>query len=310
MSHNKSFVCIRAKANLGSATVAARDMSQIANYQRQLTDLIRSLGKCVVALSGGVDSAVVCRAAYDALGPDALAVTAVSPSLATGELDAARQVARTIGIAHRIVETGELNRADYRKNGPDRCFHCKTELYEHLHALAATREGSTVILNGANADDLSDHRPGMRAAIDHQVRSPLAECGIGKQVVRELAAAWQLPVWDKPAMPCLASRIAYGVEVTPARLAMIDRGEQLLRALGLDTVRVRYHDGDLARLEVSADQIQRLCEPQLRQTLMERFEQIGFRFVTVDLAGFRSGSMNTLLPIEVLEQHATNAGEK
>jgi uncharacterized protein len=267
----------------------------------RLVELISSYGNCVVAFSAGVDSTVVAQAAALALGNRATAVTAVSPSLAGGELEEARQLARLIGIRHEVVETAELSNPDYARNDADRCYHCKSELYAHLDELAA-RFDASIVVDGANLDDQGDYRPGRRAADEHLVRSPLAECGFTKQDVRALAAHWQLPVWDKPATPCLSSRIAYGESVTPRRLAMIDQAERFLREQGLLTVRVRYHRGDLARLEVPAEAIHELTREPLRRKLLARLRDLGFRFVTVDLEGFRSGSLNTLLPLEVIQR--------
>jgi uncharacterized protein len=261
-----------------------------------LVDALRSFESCAVAFSGGVDSAVVAKAAQLALGERAVAVTGTSASLAEGELEQACEIASLIGIRHVVIETGELQSADYARNAPDRCYHCKTELYTQMEGLAE-RLGVAAIVNGANADDLGDYRPGMTAAREHQVRSPLAECGLTKAEVRALAAHWELPVWDKPASPCLSSRIAYGEEVTPERLAMIDKAEQFLRSLGLREVRVRYHRGELARLEVPAEAISRLADEQTRTALVEHLRQLGFKFITLDLQGFRSGSLNQLVPL-------------
>lgn len=261
-----------------------------------LLESIRLLGSCAVAYSGGVDSAVVAKAAALALNDKTVAVTGVSASLASGELEAASELARQIGIRHVVVNTGELSSSDYTRNAPDRCFHCKTELYTQLEALLP-KLGVKAILSGVNADDLGDYRPGMKAAAEHRIHSPLAECGITKAEVRELAAAWDLPVWDKPATPCLSSRIAYGEEVTPERLAMIDRAEQFLREQGLANLRVRYHKGDLARLEVPLADLPRLCEGETREKIAAEFRRLGFKFVTLDLEGFRSGSLNQLVQI-------------
>ena len=278
-------------------------MSDLAEKRRLLLETITGYGSCAVAFSGGVDSAVVAQAAQMALGSRAVAVTGVSDSLAAGELPAARELARRIGIRHVELETKELDEPAYVANAADRCYHCKTELYTQL---ASRREvlGVTTIVNGANADDAGDYRPGMRAAAERAVRSPLAECGITKAEVRQLAAEWDLPVADKPASPCLASRIAYGEEVTPQRLEMIDRAEQLIRQLGLVNVRVRYHRGDLARIEVPAAAIAELADETVRTGLAAGLKDLGFRFVTLDLEGFRSGSLNHLIPVEVLMHSA------
>lgn len=256
---------------------------------------IRGYESCAVAFSGGVDSAVVAQAAFLALGSQAVAVTAVSDSLATGELDAAIALARQIGIAHRVLPTREFENPAYLRNEPDRCYHYKTELYTRLEAWLPELNVA-VMANGANLDDRGDWRPGMQAAAEHRVRSPLLDCELTKDDVRALAAHWGLSVWDKPAMPCLSSRVAYGQQVTPERVAMIDRAEQLLRAHGFRETRVRYHEGDLARIEVPLAELSRLAEPSLRAALVEELSRLGFRFVTLDLAGFRSGSLNAALP--------------
>ena len=220
---------------------------QATQRQEALLRMLAGYGSCAVAFSGGVDSAVVAKAARLALGDAAVLVTGSSSAMAEGELAAAQELATLIGARHVILETDEFANPLYVANGSDRCYHCKTELYERVGDLAK-RLGVNVIVNGANADDLGDYRPGMRAAVEHAVRSPLAECGFTKQEVRELAAAWRLPVAEKPATPCLSSRVAYGVDVTPERLAMIDKAEQLLRSLGICELRVRYHAGDMARI--------------------------------------------------------------
>jgi len=272
-------------------------LNDLGEKRERLLDLIRGFESCAVAFSAGVDSTVVAKAAQLALGDQAVAVTGVSPSLAERELDEARRLAELIGIRHELISTEEFSNLDYVRNAPDRCYHCKSELFTQMQSIAP-RLNVEVILSGANVDDADDYRPGAKAATEHQVRSPLAECGINKDEIRRLAAQWDLPIWDKPAMPCLSSRVAYGEEVTPERLEMVDRGEQFLRDQGFPTVRVRYHRGDVARVEVPAVDIAKLCEDDFRQSLAEHLKGLGFRFVTLDLEGFRSGSLNTLVPIE------------
>ncbi len=275
-------------------------MTNLDDKRDRLLKQLRSYGSCAVAFSAGVDSTVVAKAACLALGDQAVAATAQSPSLAQGELDEAKRLADLIGIRHLVIKTEEMANPSYQANDFDRCYHCKTELYLQLEGMA-DRLGVKVIVNGANLDDKVDHRPGMRAAREHQVRSPLMDVGLTKTDVRELAAEWQLPVWNKPAMPCLSSRIAYGEEVTRERLRMIDDAERWLRGKGFAELRVRYHRGDLARIEVPADQLSRLCEAPLHAELVAEFQRLGFRFVTIDLQGFQSGSMNVLVPLERVE---------
>jgi uncharacterized protein len=264
--------------------------------------LVAALGEfpsCLVAFSGGVDSAVVAKAAHLALGERAIAVTGVSDSLAAGELETAQRIAQAIGIRHETVATEELVDAEYLENRPDRCWHCKDQLYQQLEPLAEKWQCETIV-NGANADDLNDFRPGLRAADQHQVRSPLAECGFDKQTVRQIAQHWQLEVWNKPATPCLSSRVVYGLEITPERLQRIDQAEQLLRELGLSNVRVRHHHDNLARLEVAVDDLPRLIAGDVRSRLVGQLRELGFRYVTIDLEGFRSGSFQQLVSAEEL----------
>lgn len=274
-------------------------MNSLSHKRAALLAALARLESCAVAFSGGVDSAVVAKAAALALGERAVAVTGASASLASGEREQAEDLARLIGIRHLVIDTHELESGDYARNAPDRCFHCKTELYSRLTDLLPTL-GVQAIANGANADDLGDYRPGMQAAANYSIVSPLADCGLTKSDVRALAADWGLPVWDKPATPCLSSRIAYGEEVTTERLAMIDRAEQYLRGLGLREFRVRYHKGDLARIEAPLAELPRLIAAQQRQELAAEFRRLGFKFVTLDLEGFRSGSLNQLVQISLV----------
>lgn len=275
--------------------------ADLAERRDTLLRLLAGYGRVAVAFSAGVDSTVVAQAAQLACGERAVAVTAVSPSLASGERDEAERLARLIGIRHRILNTQEFANADYLRNAPNRCYFCKTELYSQLERLLPEL-GADVIANGANLDDRGDHRPGMQAAAQHAVRSPLVEAGLTKADVRALARHWQLPVWDKPATPCLSSRIAYGVAVTPERVRRVDDAERFLREeFALREFRVRHEANDLARLELPADRLAEFLDPAIRQRVTARLHELGFKYVTLDLDGFRSGSMNAVLPVESLQ---------
>ncbi|HTG48707.1 MAG TPA: ATP-dependent sacrificial sulfur transferase LarE [Actinomycetota bacterium] len=258
----------------------------------ELEAAIADADGAVVAFSGGVDSSVVAAAAHRVLGERALAVTAVSPALADGELDGARTVAAAIGIGHRVVRTDELAREGYRRNDRDRCYHCKTELYETLGVLAE-REGIPAVFSGANADDLGDWRPGLRAAAQHGVRHPLVEAGIGKDDVRAIARALAIPSADKPASPCLASRIPYGTAVEPELLARIDAAERAVRALGYHELRVR-HFGTTGRVELAADDLARASTPSRRAEIERAVRGAGYGDAEIDPEPFRSGSLNRL----------------
>jgi uncharacterized protein len=277
--------------------------TELAARRDLLIETIRGYGRVAVAYSGGVDSAVVAQAAFLALGDAAIAVTAVSDSLAEGEVEEAEALAKQIGIKHRVIRTDEFADPNYLKNNTDRCYFCKSELYGRLSGLLGELN-SEVIVSGANLDDSGDHRPGMRAAGENEVRHPLQECGLAKTDVRDLAKAWGLPTWDKPATPCLSSRIAYGENVTPERVRMIDQAEQWLRKRGLRTLRVRYHKGDMARIEVPADDLVGLVDPAVRAELVKALRGLGFKYVTLDLEGFRSGSLNAVIPLESLQRPA------
>jgi len=254
----------------------------------QLEGRIAGLGSAVVAFSGGVDSSLVACLAARALGDRALAVTAVSPALASGELDGASRVAGASGIGHELIQTEGLARGGYRRNERDRCYHCKIELYDRLAALAE-RRGYEVVLSGANADDLGDWRPGLRAAEEHGVVHPLLEAGVGKEEVRELARVLRVPSAEKPASPCLASRIPHGTEVDPAVLRQIDRAELGLKALGFRVLRVRHY-GELGRVELSEEELTRALEQP--EPVISAVRSAGYARVEIDERPFRSGSLN------------------
>ena len=273
---------------------------ELAAKRDRLLGLIEGFGSCAVAFSGGLDSTVLAKAAQLALGDRAVAVTGVSASLAVGELEACRDLARRIGIRHEVIQTGELSNPEYLKNDPDRCYHCKTELFTRLEAIAR-QMNVAVVADGSNWDDHGEHRPGLQAARDQRVRSPLAECGLTKAEIRALALHWELPTWDKPATPCLSSRIAYGESVSPERLAMIDKAERFLRERGFQPLRVRYHKGDMARIEVAPDAMSQFADAEFRRELVEHLKAAGFKYVALDLEGFRSGSLNAMLPAESLQ---------
>lgn len=264
--------------------------------QQKLLEFFKPIEQCIVAFSGGVDSAVVAKAAFLVLGKRSRAVMALSPSVATGEAGIARRVADEIGIELTCVETHETTDSRYIRNDSRRCYFCKQELYQRLLVIGRSHP-DTLIVNGTNLDDLDDFRPGLEAASELKVASPLADCGLNKSDVRQLAKQWNLSVWDKPATPCLSSRIAYGESVTPEKLAMVDQAETLLKELGFVNLRVRYHAGHLARIEVPVEDLSRFLEVSNRHRLAYELSQLGFRFVTLDLKGFQSGSLNQLVQI-------------
>ena len=260
---------------------------------RRLTEFIGRTGGALVAFSGGVDSSLVLAAARQALGERVLAVTACSPTYPDHEKDQAAAIAQRLGARHEFVDSDEFEDPSYRANPPNRCYYCKQELFRKLQAVAA-REGLPVIVDGSNADDEGDFRPGRNAAKEFGVRSPLAELGFGKSLIRQMAKARGLPNWDQPACACLASRIPYGQEITPLRLRRVAQAEAALRDIGFRTVRVRDH-GTLARIEIPRDEIDRTLRVGIHQRLIDACKQQGYVYVCLDLVGYRTGSMNEVL---------------
>ncbi|MEO1528462.1 MAG: ATP-dependent sacrificial sulfur transferase LarE [Planctomycetota bacterium] len=277
------------EANLNAMSDNVKDIAA-----RRAAELIRwfdSHRQNVIAFSGGVDSTVVLAASI-ASGARTVAVTAKSPSVARWQLDLANTVASELGAEHRVIETDEVNRSEYRVNDSSRCFHCKSTLYAGIRAALEFGGDDVTVLSGTNADDLGDYRPGIQAGRNADVKTPLADLGIDKPMVRAIAKHFGLSNADLPASPCLASRIAYGVEVTPERLAKIESAESFLRERRLEDLRVRLHQSELARIEVPLHQVAAITAEPLRSELVSAFRAAGFEYITLDLEGFSSGSMN------------------
>ncbi|HPD31208.1 MAG TPA: ATP-dependent sacrificial sulfur transferase LarE [Phycisphaerae bacterium] len=260
----------------------------------RMKEVLRGLERVAVGFSAGVDSTFLLKVAVDTLGPaNVVAVTADSESLTRRELDEARKLAAQMGVEHVVVRTDELDDPNYRANPANRCYYCKQALFRRLDEFIAGR-GAMVMVIGVNTDDFADWRPGLRASKEKGVRMPAAEAGMSKADVRELSRQMGLPTHDKPSSPCLASRLPYGEEITPEKLSQIERSEAFLHSLGFHVCRVRHH-GNMARIEVPADQIERLCEPATRAKVDATLREFGYQYVAVDIRGFRSGSLNEML---------------
>ena len=270
-------------------------LTEASQKEHRLEEILRELQSVVVGFSGGVDSAYLAYMANRVLGKNALCVTAISPSYPTFQKKETADFVEAFGLNHFIVESEELDNPEYRENAPNRCYFCKSELFVKLEALAQER-GLKAVIDGTNYDDLGDFRPGRRAAVEHSVRSPLLEAQMTKLNIRELSRRAGLPTWDKPALPCLSSRFPYGTSISVEKLSVVDRGEDILRNFGFRVFRVRFHE-ELVRLEFSPEELPKALNLTMVDILRKQFKELGFKYVTIDLEGYRSGSLNEVLPL-------------
>ncbi len=273
-------------------------VTELNAKEARLFDSLRRLERVIVAFSGGTDSAYLAWAANRVLGSNALAITADSASLPESHKRDAENFVRRFEIGHEYIQTSEFDNPAYAQNNPDRCFHCKDELFTRLEELARER-GFGHIVYGVNVDDLTDYRPGQNAAKAHQVSAPLADAGLSKAEIRELSRQAGLPTWDRPASACLSSRIPYGTPVTIQNVKTVETGEERIKALGFRQFRVRFH-GEIVRIEIAADEMPRALNPEMARRFTAIFKELGFRYVTLDLEGYRQGSLNEVLPLRSL----------
>ena len=270
------------------------DSAALASKQEKLLGLLRAMDRVLVAYSGGTDSAYLAWAAKQALGDNAIAVTADSPSVPRSHMRDAAALTHDFGIRHEIIQTLEFENPEYAANNPDRCFYCKDELFRRMEDLASRFPGQTIVY-GVNTDDLGDYRPGQKAAKIHEVKAPLVEAGLSKAEIRELSRLAGLPTWDRPAAACLSSRVAYGNPVTVENIQQVETAEEAMKAIGFRQFRVRYHSDELVRVEIARDEMPKALSLEMFEKISSSLKTLGFKYVTLDMQGYRQGSMNEVL---------------